>query len=114
MSKTSNAAFPHGDAVSQVAADLVSAGRKLECLGLSRTQIYQLLRDDLPASNHRKMLNEASIRHIKILEQVIRGTPVKQAMAEHGLVYSGKNQFSTPAPESATGYWRSTGLISTK
>jgi hypothetical protein len=90
MSETSNPAFPHSDAVSQVAADLVNAWRKLERLGLSRTQIHQLLRDDLPASNHSKMLNEASIRHVKILQQVMSGTLVKQAMAEHGLVYSGK------------------------
>lgn len=76
--------------IAEATKDLVSAARLLESAGVSRTAIYQILRDELPDSNHEQMLRQSAIRHINMMIEVLKGRPSGDVRAENGLAYMGR------------------------
>jgi len=76
--------------IEQNTKTLIEAASNLESLGLSRTSLYDLLRQNLAKSNHAEMLRQSSIRHIEMLKEVIKGRNAGEVRAEYGLGYMGR------------------------
>ena len=54
---------------------LIEAARELEQAGWKRTSLYELLRDNLDASNWEERLRVKSVKHLNIFIDILEGMP---------------------------------------